>query len=75
MYPIKQKLVKARAAVSALPDLERTVDEQEVEIRQLLQEVALLKARLAKLGGIASTSAASAGPALSGDAAMQGVEG
>ncbi|KAK5061086.1 hypothetical protein LTR84_007628 [Exophiala bonariae] len=57
VYPIKQKLVKARAAVSALPDLDRSVEEQEIEIRQLEREVALLNGRLAKLGGIAGRSA------------------
>lgn len=81
IYPIKQKLAKARAAVSTLPDLDRTVDEQEAEIRRLLRDVALLKARLAKLGGIAGgSSAATAAEGTSGtggtvDAPMQGVEG
>lgn len=78
VYPIKQKLVKARAAVLTLPDLDRSVDEQEVEMRQLEREVALLKARLAKLGGIAGRSAAPpvAAPESSNsvaDTAMQGV--
>lgn len=79
VYPIKQKLVKARAAVLTLPDLDRSVEEQEVEMRQLQREVALLKARLAKLGGIAGRSAAAApvaapkGSNSVADTAMQGV--
>lgn len=75
VYPIKQKLGKARAAVAALPDLDRSVEQQDVEIRQLERQVALLKARLAKLGAIAATSAAPAGPGVPGDTAMQGVDG
>ncbi|KAJ4508497.1 hypothetical protein HRR75_006318 [Exophiala dermatitidis] len=46
IYPIKQKLVKARAAVTALPDIERTVEEQEQEIRDLERTVGLLRKRL-----------------------------
>ncbi|KEF62675.1 uncharacterized protein A1O9_00648 [Exophiala aquamarina CBS 119918] len=74
IYPIKQKLVKARSAVSTLPDLDRTVDEQEAEIRLLLRDVALLKARLAKLGGIAC-GGVTAGTGGAVDASMQGGEG
>lgn len=53
IYPIKQKLAKARAAVAGLPDVQRSVDEQESEIRALEKRVAALNGRLALLAGIA----------------------
>ncbi len=53
IYPLKQKLAKARAAVAVLPDLERTVEEQEGEIARLEGMVRGLKGRLGVLGGIA----------------------
>ncbi|KAL2441907.1 hypothetical protein ABEF95_016840 [Exophiala dermatitidis] len=56
IYPIKQKLVKARAAVTALPDIERTVEEQEQEIQELERTVGLLRKRLGLLAGIATTA-------------------
>ncbi|KAG9780455.1 hypothetical protein KCU88_g3769, partial [Aureobasidium melanogenum] len=58
IYPIKQKLVKARAAVTALPDIERTVEEQEEEIRDLERTVGLLKKRLGLLAAVAATATA-----------------
>ncbi|KAJ9611554.1 hypothetical protein H2200_004738 [Cladophialophora chaetospira] len=53
IYPLKQKLAKARAAVEELPDVDRTVEEQEDEIRRLESRVRGLKTRLASLGEIA----------------------
>ena len=53
MYPFKQKLAKARASVSALPDVDRTVKEQQVEIRRLEAMIRALRARLELLGEIA----------------------
>ena len=53
LYPVKQKLVKARAAVESLPDIERTVEEQEVEMRRLEGMVRALRGRLGMLGKIA----------------------
>jgi len=81
IYPIKQKLVKARAAVATLPDLGRTVDEQEAEIRALVREVGLLRGRLDLLGVIAGRSGSGSAAVESAegrgghDADMQGVEG
>ncbi|KIX00702.1 uncharacterized protein Z518_09767 [Rhinocladiella mackenziei CBS 650.93] len=69
VYPIKQRLAKARAAVSALPDVERSVEEQEAEIRELERTVALLKRRLGKLGEIAT------GKQEEGDVVMGGTKG
>jgi hypothetical protein len=70
IYPLRQKLTKARAAVSTLPDVDRSVDAQEKEIAELERDVGLLKKRLAKLGGIARI-----GREGHADTAMQGVEG
>ena len=50
---MKQKILKAKAAVSALPDLERSIREQEEEIRALEGRVRGLRGRLGELGGIA----------------------
>jgi hypothetical protein len=53
IYPLKQKLARARAAVEELPDVERTVEEQEVEIQRLEAMVKALRTRLGGLGEIA----------------------
>jgi hypothetical protein len=53
MYPFKQKLARARESVVGLPDVKRTVEEQEVEIRRLEGMVRALRRRLGELGGIA----------------------
>jgi hypothetical protein len=72
VYPIKQRIAKARAAVAALPDVDRSVAEQEHEIHELQRTLALLKARLGKLGAIAAAGhgEAEAKP----DVVMEGVE-
>ncbi|OQV01035.1 hypothetical protein CLAIMM_06452 [Cladophialophora immunda] len=54
IYPLKQRLAKARAAVTALPDVDRTVAEQEAEICRLERVVSGLKGRLSLLGEIAA---------------------
>ncbi|OAG38793.1 hypothetical protein AYO21_06988 [Fonsecaea monophora] len=54
VYPLKQRLAKARAAVTALPDMDRTVAEQEDEIRRLERMIKGLKGRLARLGEVAA---------------------
>ena len=56
IYPIKQKLAKARAAVAALPDVARSLEDQEVEIGQLEQKILALKARERHLAAIAKGS-------------------
>ena len=53
IYPIKQKILKGKAAVQALPDIERSVMEQEEEIRMLEGRVKGLRGRLGELGEIA----------------------
>jgi len=74
VYPIKQKLVKAREAVSGLPDIERSVEEQDAEIRDLERTAALLKSRLSKLGSIAQGKKNGKEEG-DGDVVMQGIEG
>ncbi|OAL39717.1 hypothetical protein AYO20_01114 [Fonsecaea nubica] len=54
VYPLKQRLAKARAAVTALPDVDRTVAEQEDEIRRLERMIKGLKGRLLRLGEVAA---------------------
>jgi len=46
---IKIRLQKARAAVQALPDMGRTIEEQEVEIRELEERVRAQREVLAGL--------------------------
>lgn len=53
MYPIKQKLVKARAAVAALPDVARSLEDQEAEIAQLERRILALRRRETQLASIA----------------------
>ncbi|KAI1610011.1 hypothetical protein EDD36DRAFT_498803 [Exophiala viscosa] len=54
VYKIKQRIAKARAAVSALPDVDRSENEQETEVQELQRTIKLLKQRLGKLGAIAA---------------------
>jgi hypothetical protein len=51
--PIKLKIQKARAAVQSLPDLGRTVEEQELEIRALESRNESLRARVRDLAALA----------------------
>ena len=67
IQPIKTQILKAKAAVQALPDVERTVEEQEEEIRMLESRIAGLTKRLGELGKVA-------GEATKEDVAMTGVE-
>lgn len=53
LFPLKQRLAKARAAVSELPDVDRTVQEQEEEIKNLEEMVRALRRREAHVAGIA----------------------
>lgn len=52
--PIKLKIQKAKAVVSALPDVERTIEEQEGEIRGLQERIERLRGVLGGLGRRAS---------------------
>ncbi|EXJ73746.1 uncharacterized protein A1O5_03508 [Cladophialophora psammophila CBS 110553] len=54
IYPLKQRLARAREVVSALPDVDRTVGEQDDEIRALQGVVRGLKGRLGHLARIAA---------------------
>ncbi|RMZ89775.1 hypothetical protein DV736_g2982, partial [Chaetothyriales sp. CBS 134916] len=45
MYPIRQKVQKAIAAIKALPDIDRTIEEQEAEMRVLEAQIGALSRR------------------------------
>lgn len=47
---MKIKIQKARVAVQGLPDVERTLEEQEVEIAELEEEVRRLRGVLGAIG-------------------------
>ena len=66
VYPLKQRLAKARAMVHILPDVERSVSEQEQEIKMLERKVEALKGRLADLGGIAEQGRSGADTVMEG---------
>jgi RNA polymerase II transcription mediator complex subunit 9 len=69
IQPIKTQILKAKAAVQALPDVERTVEEQEAEIRMLEGRIGGLRKRLGELGALAGD-----GGRKEGDVVMEGVE-
>lgn len=48
--PIKLKIQKAKAAVSSLPDVDRTIEDQEDEIRELKRKIAGLRGLMRELG-------------------------
>jgi hypothetical protein len=51
IYPLKQKIQKAREAVTVgMVDVDRSIDEQEREIRELEARCTLLRGRLGELG-------------------------
>ncbi len=52
--PIKLKIQKAKAAVLALPDVERTIEEQEDEVLELERRIERLRGVLGNLGRRAS---------------------
>lgn len=70
IQPIKTQILKAKAAVQALPDVERTVEEQEEEIRMLEGRLGGLKKRLGELGALAGTGMKKG----EDDVIMEGVE-
>lgn len=53
IYKIRQNITRAREAVKGLPDVDRTIKEQEMEVVQLQQRIASLTGRLKSLGSIA----------------------
>jgi hypothetical protein len=53
IVPIKLQIQKARAAVQALPDVGRTVEEQQREIKALEKRNASLRKRVQELAGLA----------------------
>jgi hypothetical protein len=50
IYPIKQKIQAARDALTVLPDMQRSIAEQEAEIKMLEAKVRGFKGRLELLG-------------------------
>jgi hypothetical protein len=56
IYPIKQKIQAARDALIVLPDMQRSIAEQEQEIMMLEARVRALKGRLELLGGRAKNA-------------------
>lgn len=48
--PIKLKIQKAKAVVSALPNVDQTIEEQEDDIRELERRVTRLKSVMGELG-------------------------
>ena len=68
MYPIRQKIQKAIAAIKALPAVDRSVGDQEEEMRQFEARIGALQGRLGELGAIAGRSGRE-------DVVMEGVEG
>lgn len=69
IYPIRQKIQKAKEAVTGMVDVDRSIEEQEAEIKALEARVQALKGRLALLGGIAGD-----GLKKSQEEVMEGVE-
>lgn len=53
IYPIRQKIQKAKEAVTGMVDVNRSIEEQEAEIKALEAKAQALKDRLTLLGGIA----------------------
>ena len=53
IQPVRTQIIKAKVAVQALPDVERTIEQQEDEIRLLEGRVGALKKRLRELGRLA----------------------
>lgn len=53
IYKIRQKIAEAKEYVSGIPDVDRSVEEQEAEMRELRIRCAGLRGRLGELGGIA----------------------
>ena len=72
IIPIKQKIAKAKAAVAALPDMNRTIAQQEVEIKALERKIAMYKKRIAGLGRRATEPVSEAKDAA--DVVMEGIE-
>ena len=59
--PIKLKIQKARAAVQSLPDVGRSVEEQEREIKALEKRNESLRKRVQELAGLARQARGEAG--------------
>lgn len=53
IYPLRQKIQKAKEAVTGMAGVERSIEEQEAEIKALEARVQALKHRLSLLGDIA----------------------
>lgn len=55
IYRLRQKITHAKEVVSALPDINRTIEEQEQEMARLHRRIAGLNGRVRSLGSIART--------------------
>ena len=71
--PIKQKIHKARAAVQTLPDVGRSMEEQEREIRALEARCEKLRGRVGELAALAGRKGAEGESGK--DEVMEGIEG
>lgn len=56
VYNIKKGITAAKEVVRGLPDIERSVEEQEEEMRELGRVIGGLRRRLGELGAIAERS-------------------
>ncbi len=70
--PIKQKIGKAKAAVSALPDVGRSVEEQEAEIKRLEERCERLRDKVGELAALAGSKFDGSNRE---EEAMEGIEG
>ena len=53
VYPVKENIARAKATLASLPDMERSVRQQEEEMEILQGRIEGLRGRLGELGGIA----------------------
>ncbi|KAK5092540.1 hypothetical protein LTR70_001880 [Exophiala xenobiotica] len=53
IYKIRQRIAEAKEYVSEIPDVDRSIEDQEAEMRELRVRCAGLRGRLGELGGIA----------------------
>jgi len=53
IYKIRQRIAEAKEYVGEIPDVDRSIEDQEAEMRELRVRCAGLRGRLGELGGIA----------------------
>jgi hypothetical protein len=69
IYPVRQKIQKAKEAITAMAGVDRSIVEQEAEIHHLEAKIKALRDRLSLLGEIAGN-----GLKKNQGAAMEGIE-